>query len=145
MNKNSFRPICLSLKEKKKKEGVVLGGLLSLLALEQELVEKNTLAQMEVKQGTGICLGISWGVTQIWISYFFVLFGRERMGKNWTEDSVLRDFRVFVWWEFWDNQNLTQLSSLCSKSQPCLSPWIMLFLPCVKKDTISALSEEFTF
>lgn len=42
-----------------------MGGLLSSLTLEQELVEKNTLAQREVKQGTGVCLGISRGVTQI--------------------------------------------------------------------------------
>ena len=69
-----------SHKKKKKRRGVVLGGLLPLLALEQELVEK--IARREVKQGTGIYLGISPGVTQIWISYFFLLFGRERMGKN---------------------------------------------------------------
>lgn len=40
-----------------------MGGLLPLLALEQELVEK--IVRREVKQGTGICLGISQGVTQI--------------------------------------------------------------------------------
>lgn len=40
-----------------------MGGLLPLLALEQELVEK--IARREVKQGTGIYLGISPGVTQI--------------------------------------------------------------------------------